>query len=374
MMIQVKIKIPEGDALAGVRGFLAQLFERDVIDALYVPIQDDQGIVMPALVTDPALLEGADPLAPVMPINSARAVSVLTRGRSEARLGAVLRPCEIRALIELVKLQQASLEGLTLIGIDCPGTFEGVDYIKRWKEQGFNLQDYLSAAEAGRDPEIEELPLRTACRICNQPAPGETDIHLEWFGADLDTGIPVVLTDKIAAALEMNESGDDYEERRQAVLRPLVSRREQARQEELLAMRNEMSRNGGLPALFAACIRCHNCMTACPICYCKTCLFKTAAFDHPPEHYLNAARHKGALRMLGDTLLFHMTRLSHMSTSCVSCGMCTSACPAGIPVGTIFSAVGAQVQQAFDYLPGSDLADPLPLVTFQVQEWTEIGE
>jgi formate dehydrogenase subunit beta len=129
-----------------------------------------------------------------------------------------------------------------------------------------------------------------------------------------------------------------------------------------------------MAALFAACIRCHNCMTACPICYCKTCLFKTASFDHQPDYYLNASRRKGAVRMLSDMLLFHMTRLNHMSTSCVSCGMCTSACPSNIPVGTIFSAIGSQVQAAFDYVPGRNVEEPLPLITFQASEWMEVGE
>jgi formate dehydrogenase subunit beta len=115
-------------------------------------------------------------------------------------------------------------------------------------------------------------------------------------------------------------------------------------------------------------------MTVCPICYCKTCLFKTASFDHQPEHYLTAARRKGATRLLGDTMLFHMTRLNHMSLSCVSCGMCTSACPADIPVGLVFSAIGAQVQAAFDYRPGREISETLPLITFQPNEWTEVGE
>ena len=78
--------------------------------------------------------------------------------------------------------------------------------------------------------------------------------------------------------------------------------------------------------------------------------------------------------MLGDTILFQMTRMNHMSASCVSCGMCTSACPSEIPVGMIFSAVGESVQGAFEYVPGRDVTEQLPLITFQPNEWTEVGE
>jgi formate dehydrogenase subunit beta len=135
-----------------------------------------------------------------------------------------------------------------------------------------------------------------------------------------------------------------------------------------------MASNGGIAGLFTSCIRCHNCMTACPVCYCKTCLFKTPAFDHEPAFYLNAAHRKGATRMLSDTLLFQMTRLNHMAASCVSCGMCSSACPSDIPVGAIFSAIGEQVQAKFEYAPGRNVSDQLPLITFHPEEWAEIGE
>jgi hypothetical protein len=43
-------------------------------------------------------------------------------------------------------------------------------------------------------------------------------------------------------------------------------------------------------------------------------------------------------------------------------------------VGTIFSAVGGQVQQAFEYVPGKNVNETLPLITFHPNEWTEIGE
>lgn len=66
-------------------------------------------------------------------------------------------------------------------------------------------------------------------------------------------------------------------------------------------------------------------------------LSRTAALEHEPERYLRDAGRKGATRLLADTLLFHLTRLNHMSTSCVGCGMCESACPSDIPLTVLFT-------------------------------------
>ena len=381
------IPVENGDALTAVRGFLRLLLESGTVESIFVPLETDSGEIVPALVTDPDRLEFSNPLAPVMPINSSRAVSALTGGflsseiegngeQKNALLGVVLRPCEIRALVELVKLQQIVLEKVILIGVDCPGTYEVTDYVEIQRNGGFALVEYLVSGSRGEQPSDTNTGLyqRLACQMCTQPVPEHADIHLHLFGANTTQGIPVTLGDEIAAKLDLPQAIDTAVGNRHIVVEQLIDTRSQVREKELASIRTQLSSDGGMTGLFATCIRCHNCMTVCPICYCKTCLFRTAAFDHEPEHYLNAARHKGAVRLLGDTLLFHVTRMNHMSVSCVSCGMCTSACPSDIPVGAIFSAVGAQVQAVFDYVPGLNLEEPLPLVTFQADEWAEIGE
>jgi formate dehydrogenase subunit beta len=372
--MKTMIPIENGDVLTGLRSLLRQLLENGIVDALFLPLEVDGGAILPALVTDPQRLEHANPLAPVMPINAARAVSALTDKNNTVRLGALLRPCEIRALVELVKLQQASLENVLLIGIDCPGTYELNEYVEKKRLGEIDLKDVLIAAGEGEIPSFEGFAPRPACQMCTQPIPERVAIHLQIFGMDTSEGLPLELDDEVGTQIQGLVEANGAATKRAGLIGSLLDRRSQARAGEIEAMQKRMAADGGMSSLFATCIRCHNCMTVCPICYCKTCLFKTPAFDHKPEHYYSAARRKGALRMLDDTFLFHMTRLNHMSTSCVSCGMCTSACPSDIPVGMIFSAVGTQVQSAFDYLPGRDVSEPLPLITFQANEWTEIGE
>jgi formate dehydrogenase subunit beta len=78
--------------------------------------------------------------------------------------------------------------------------------------------------------------------------------------------------------------------------------------------------------------------------------------------------------MLSDTLLFQITRLNHMATSCVGCGLCTSVCPSDIAVGTVFRALGARVQALFDYHPGRSLEEPAPVQEFREDELMTLGQ
>jgi len=158
------------------------------------------------------------------------------------------------------------------------------------------------------------------------------------------------------------------------VVDKLIAARIQARDAAFAEFRERVGSVDGLLAEFSTCIRCHNCMINCPICYCKECIFRTATFDHESDLYYRWAGRKGVVRMLPDTTLFHLTRLNHMVTSCIGCGVCTDVCPSDIPVATIFRTVGEKTQAVFDYIPGLSLEDKVPLTTFREDELTELGE
>jgi formate dehydrogenase subunit beta len=361
------IPIENGNALAAIRGFLKQLLEAKVVDALLLPMETPAGTITPALVADPALLDAANPLAPVMGLNAARLAGKVSIREPRGRIGVVLHPCELRALVELVKLQQASLDNLVTIGVDCVGTYDVPVYLKKrseigdqrlWRELCDNLQSSVP-------------DLRDACQMCEKPHVEEAHIVLELFGANLDMGIPVTLTEEIAKKIELTSA--EEQSRRDEVIKQVVTTRTEVRDTRFAEMQKQLEEEG-VEGVLAACVRCHNCMTVCPICYCKTCLFKSPTFDHEPMQVLNWARRKGAYRLPADTMLFHLTRLNHMVLSCVGCGMCTSNCPTGLPVGRVFRTIGQQVQATFDYEPGRSVDESLPLVTFREDEWAEVGE
>jgi formate dehydrogenase subunit beta len=346
------LPVKEGDVLGTLRGFLGALLENQIVDALLVPLEIGQGrSLAQTLVQDPAYLGGANPFSPVMPVNSATLVSQLTGDKPAQRVGVVLRSCEMRALIELVKLQQANLDNLTIIGVDCLGTYEmegpaeekGAQVVAEMRQQ---------IEEGGAESSV---PLRTACQICEFPAPVGADITVGLIG--LEDGILVTLDDELVSKLELVEGEAPHREKAVA---KLVEARTAARDQAFAEFREASKSIADFADQFVTCTRCYTCSVACPICFCKECVFRTETFEPESERYFQGMQRKGALRMPSETLLYQLTRLNHMVASCVGCGMCESSCPSNLPLTVIFRSVGDGVQKMLNYTPGRSLEDELP--------------
>lgn len=372
------LTVENADTTKALQGFLKSLLTSGAVEVLLVPMRTRSGTIAPALVTNPDLLDAADPLAPSMPVNAGDLAAKLSSREPRPKLGAVLRSCEARALVELVKMQQASLESVTIIAVDCAGTFNVPNSVKMNAATSELWRGLFQ--EAVTSPENPRTELRQACKMCEKPvfaARADKDIAVKLFGYDSSREIGLSLPADFAEKLSLQPVETRAE--RAPIVDRLVSARTAIRDVEFASIRSRLESKedhgtAGIQSVFAACIRCHNCMNVCPICYCKQCVFKSQIFDHNPSQYLTWAKQKGAIRLPADTVLFHMTRMNHMVLSCVGCGMCTEACPAELPVGLVFRAIGQRVQDTFEYEPGKSLDDPLPLVTFQADEWQEVGE
>ncbi len=363
-------QVQNGNTLGAVRDLFRTLFEQHVVDAMLVPMQGANGSVMPALVKHPSRLERADPFAPVMAFNSARLVSALTRENANVKLGVVLRSCEVRALIELVKFNQAKMDNLVVIGVDCFGTYAVPEYAGALKQSKNLTAELLARAQSGKD---EGFSFRSACTMCERPEPKNVDLSIAFIGVENSKALVVEMRDDIAEKLGVH-ADTGMGETRAATLAGVTATRTARRDAELKRFHDDMHASGGMASYFANCLECTNCMNACPICYCKECFFRTSNAEHAPRELLHIAERQGTLTMPPDALLFQLTRLNHMATSCVGCGMCESACPHDIPLTAVFRSVGSRVQKTFDYEPGRDVNDKPPFMVFQRDELLEIGE
>lgn len=371
---QTVLKVSGGKTAEAIQGFLQPLIEKGVIEALLIPkrLPSGDGFAQ-TLIHDPGKMDGACALSLTMPVQSARVASHLSIKNLNKRVAAVLKACEIRAVVELAKFLQVKLENLLLIGVDCPGTFEVTDYskmVQENKEAGKLEAEMLKGMEKGVPAAPQGYAFRTACQMCEYPIP-KADIHIKLFGYKADEEIGLEIDDKLATELEgkgvLSVSGNEPASRNE-VVNQLIAERTKKRD----ALFQEFSGIvKDLPAFldkFSTCIRCHNCMVACPICYCKECVFRTAVFEHEGDQYLRWADRKGGIRMPTDTLIFHVIRLSHMVTSCIGCGLCESACPSRLPVATLFRSVGEKIQKMFNYVPGRDVNEGPPVASFKEDE------
>ncbi|MFQ5842322.1 MAG: 4Fe-4S dicluster domain-containing protein [Thermodesulfobacteriota bacterium] len=375
------LEVKNNDPIETLGVFFRDLLEKEVVEALLIPKKLPSGDgYCQTLIRDPEMLVDVNPLAPTLPVQSARIISHLTITDPGCKVGAVLKSCEIRAVIELVKFLQVKLDKLVLIGVDCLGTYEPSDYAKMSRERGEGVSitgGLLKGAHEGRIEAQDGYNLRLACQICEYPNPQDADIIIGLFGHDPQGEIFIRLRDHLAT--ELAEKGilastEEGSPSRDQVIERLTEERIKRRDEVFDAFRSGTKNLQDLMDALSTCIRCHNCMVACPICYCKECVFRTPILEHKADQFLRWADRKGGVRMPTDTLLFHLIRLSHMVTSCIGCGLCDSACPNGLPVATLFRAVGQRVQGMFDYTPGRSVDEEPPVATFREDELqTESG-
>jgi formate dehydrogenase subunit beta len=368
------IKVVEGKIDEAIIGFLKALLKGEVVEAIVIPkvLPSQDGFVQ-TLIRDPEKLDGACILSPTMPVQSAKVISNLSVKNLGVKIAAVLKACEIRAAVELAKFLQVKLENLYLIGIDCPGTFEVPDYAKMVQEGkgGESLtKELLKSMEKGEISPPSGYVFRTACQMCEYPVP-QTDVIIKLFGYKADQEIGIEIGDKLEKEIE--EKGilsfsENEPASRNEVVNKVIAERMKKRDALFQEFKGIVKDLSAFLDRFSTCVRCHNCMVACPICYCKECVFRTAVFEHDGDQFLRWADRKGGIRMPTDTLIFHLIRMSHMVTSCIGCGLCDSACPSRLPVATLFRSVGDRIQKMFQYVPGRNVEEVPPVAIFKEDE------
>ncbi len=351
-----------------LNAFLISILEQGLVEGVMaLKFLKEPSKVSYALIPRGGETEGMAPLFPFMPANAGKALSRLTMEKPTSKpLAVVLRPCELRAFVELVKLDQAHRENLYIIGVECGGVYP---LTKMTKEKGdLVLDSYFRALKKGEIPP----DLRPVCQGCDLFQPIGADVVVSLLGRDKPQ-LAFLTEEGLALAkgvgLDLSD-GDVFTFASQELLKSRLEKRTQLTE----TIKTEVKGIGGLLEVFGKCIGCHCCSHVCPICYCKDCFFESATFDYEPLSYSVRMDKKKALRVPMDTILFHLGRMTHMATSCVACGMCEDACPAGIPVSQVFKAVGRDLQELFGYVPGRSIQEELPLTIYRTVEFSEVEE
>lgn len=325
--------------MENLKNIFSVLLHNKIVDAILLPQKISKNISQ-TLIKSPEQIKLVS-FEPIMTINSAKILSSLTRINPKEKIGCVLRPCEIKATIELHKLKMVNLDKIFIIGIECEGTCN------------------LSGDE-----------LRMSCRVCENIIPESADIVIQTIGVNVREEVFIKAKPEIKEILNIEEID---QKKREDYIKNLVGKKREEREKLIKNFGSEISILSKFIDKFSSCIKCYNCRSVCPICYCRECIFDMSIFEHKSSQYLKWVEKKGGLNMPADKITFHLTRLNHMSVSCIACGMCSFACPMDLPVFELFYTIGKNVQKLFNYIPGRSPEDELPLSTFREDEFKEVG-
>lgn len=353
------VQIRNGDAVKTFQDFLAAWWRRVELDAMLAPVElPDHAGVSAQQISRPADLSKVNPFAPIMFNNSASVVEEFVRDHPRSHLAVILRPCELRALIELKKRHRVHYhpassrtdsESLVIIGVDCPGTFSLDEYAQHVAQHLEDAEMICVELAYGRQDSYVPYQIRTACQMCDSPGPLGADITIGTIGIASQGSLLVIAHDEdIDAKLKLREVTDDIATERQVVCREvmvgkLTDKRTQKRSELIKAQAWQTEDMTTALALFARCTLCADCLDACPL------------YDGELSGMLGVGEaHQGS-----HPLLSELVGVSRWLASCSGCGMCQEACVHGVSLASIVTTLSHRIQDQLHYKPG-DPSQRLP--------------
>jgi formate dehydrogenase subunit beta len=282
-----------------------------------------------------------DPFTPLMRLNAAQMVPPMLKDSPE-KFGAILRPCEIRALIEMVKHDGFVLDRVLTISVDCLGTLPASEYSWRAERRGSPEKLSGETIQFARQGGLLAYRYRSACQLCTAPDASAADINISVLGLPARQSLLVSTRDEaLSHELHLETIADgpaqpELVNQHRKLVGRLVERRSRTQERVVEGIAGILPETiDALIDNFASCGSCQSCMDACPLC----------TIEYPRKGEDNRYLHSDVVRWL---------------VSCAGCGMCEQACPQHQPLSAIFNHIHQEIAREFEYNAGQSVNDKLP--------------
>jgi len=338
-----------------LEGFFKGLLENKVVDCLVIPRRVGNSVSY-VLVRDKDKIAAPESaiFAPSFGVNAA---NIVKGWMIKEKVGIVAKPCEIRATVEMIKLKQLNEDSVLLITVDCAGAFTNEVYAEHYADIGDQVDSAKIKELAGKG-----ISIRDACAICENRLADVGDIIIAQ--ADGEKAVVAGLTEMGEEALSAVELSLEEKDLERAGEKEQIAAEAKKNLEGLPKISSEEA----LEEFLQNCIVCKNCRDVCPVCYCKECFFDQPLGNPAGGDLLNLAEVRGAIGVPTNQLMYHLTRVYHVSTTCVACGACEDACPKDIALTRFYPVIAQKVQEIFEYVPGKDVKEPLPFTVYVEEE------
>jgi formate dehydrogenase subunit beta len=340
------VEVQNGDTLGALRDFLAGWWDQYGVDAMLAPCETPDGSsIATRLITDKENLSGVNPFAPVMLSNAARTASQFLLEHPAERLIVLLRPCELRALGELLNRHRDTREatGAVLVGVDCLGTLPPEEYfrmIQRSSPQEVTREALRNATTGGLRPQ----QFRTACQLCDSPAPRGADLVIGTLGVETQQCLLFIARDeetarRLGLATLIDIAASEYQVSHRETVAGAVADLRTAVRKSRYADLKEASRFddlGRLLAWFARCDLCGKCLEACPVYEGELDGFFGRTRSHPTQ----------------PPPLAGLAAVGRWLAACSGCGICEQNCERKVPLTPFLSALNHSIREEMGYVRG----------------------
>jgi len=243
----------------------------------------------------------------------------------KGNIAMVLKPCDIRSIVQLLSEELFDREKIKIIAVGCRGV---VDYKK--------VQKYAEGARI-TSASIEDEKIKVST-IDNK-----FDLDIKDYYSDKCYWCTIYDSPSVYDEFIENEFKLDVDPRKRF---EDIEAFEKKSLEEIIAFWDQE---------FDKCIRCYACRNICPMEICRE-----RCITHLDEPNWQSQKIDAK-----EARFFQLIRVLHLAGRCTECGECERVCPTNIPLSKLMKKSGQIIERLFEYKTGEKIDKRPPLLTFK---------